>query len=165
MDHYIVIIGLFLFALGFGLAFWIKGRLSSKKIESANLEAEQIVATGRRQADNLVKEAEISAKDTLFKLKSEFDAETKETKNELKKRERRLIQKEENIDRKLEQFENKIKEVETRVKDLKRREEGIRKSEEKYKDLLAEQKLQLEKISGLTADQAKDLLILSLIHI
>lgn len=161
MNHYLVIIGIgfLLFSLGFGLAYWIKGRLSSKKIESAKVEAERIVEASRRRAENLVREAEISAKDTLFKLRSEFEVETKETKNELKKQEHRLIQKEENIDRKLEHFDNKIKEVESKAKDLNRREEGIKKDELRYNQLLVEQKKQLEKISGLTADQAKDLLI------
>jgi len=92
-------------------------------------------------------------------MKSDFDAETKETRSELKKTDRRLIQKEENIDRKTEQFERRDREISRKEKSLAKKEEEIERSEKEYNELIEEQKSQLEKISGLTAEQAKELLI------
>jgi ribonuclease Y len=92
-------------------------------------------------------------------MKSEFDSDTKETIFELKKREKRLIQKEENIDRKFDQCEQKDRDLARREKKLIRREENVTRSEQKGKELIEEQKKQLEKISGLSSEQAKELLI------
>jgi len=59
----------------------------------------------------LLKEAEVQTKDTLFKLKSDFEHEAKETRSELTKREARLVQKEESLDRKIEQVELREQEM------------------------------------------------------
>jgi ribonuclease Y len=71
----------------------------------------------------------------------------------------RLVQKEENIDRKAEQQERREQDIGKKEHQLAQRETLIQSEEEKYQQLLEEQKQQLEKISGLTAEQAKDLLL------
>jgi ribonuclease Y len=113
----------------------------------------------RAEADGLIKEAGIEAKDLLFKMKSDFDAEAKETRSELKKLEHRLIQKEENIDRKADIFDQRETEISRKEQSLADRDKAMLHKEEKYNTLLAEQKAQLERISSLTAEQAKELLI------
>jgi ribonuclease Y len=113
----------------------------------------------KAEADSLIKEAGIEAKDLLFKMKSDFESEAKETRSELKRTERRLIQKEENIDRKTEAFDQREKEITAIEKSLSDRDKALSRNEEKYNTLLSEQKAQLERISTLTADQAKELLI------
>lgn len=147
------------FVLGSGLSFWIKGRIQSQKLKAADDEAGRIVEEARRNADSLLKEANIEAKDRLFVMKSEFDGETKETRNELKKRERRLIQKEENLDQKSGEQEKKEKDLGHRERNLSNKENQLQKSQEHYNGLIDEQKQQLERISTLTAEQAKDLLL------
>ena len=107
----------------------------------------------------MIKEAGVEAKDTLFRMKSEFESEAKETRSELKKLEHRLIQKEENIDRKTDLFEQREKEIARKEQSLSDRDKSISSKEEKYNALLEEQKAQLERISTLTAEQAKELLI------
>ncbi len=159
MNEYDIIFALIGFGIGFVIAYWLKGKISSQKIKATEQEASRILADAQRRAETLLKEAELEVKDKLFKMKSEFDAETKETRSELKKTEKRLIQKEENIDRKLDQFERRERDILRTEKKLSQREEEIELSEKKYKELLEEQKRQLEKISGLTAEQAKELLI------
>jgi len=159
MNAYYIIVGLLAFGAGIGAAFWCKGKMASQKIKAAEEEAQRILTDGQRRSETLLKEAEIEAKDTLFQMKSEFDAETKETRSELKKQERRLIQKEENVDRKLEQFERKERDHSRRDHELQKRQDQIERSEQKFDRLIEEQKQQLEKISGLTAEQAKELLI------
>jgi ribonuclease Y len=159
MNGYMLGLTLVGFGVGFGIAFWIKVMLDRQKADAARTEAERIIQESKNKADALVKEASLEAKDRLLKMKNEFDNETKDTRAELKKQERRLIQKEENIDRKIETVERKEKEVNRVEKDLDKRFEQIAQQEQEANLLLAEQKKQLEKISALTAEQAKDLLL------
>jgi ribonucrease Y len=147
------------FLLGCGISFWIKGRIQSQKVKAAEDEAVRIVEEARRNAESLLKEANVEAKDRLFVMKSEFDTETKETRNELKKRERRLIQKEEHIDQKSAEQEKKDRELGQRESSISKLEDRLRKNQDHYNQLIDEQKQQLERISTLTAEQAKDLLL------
>ncbi|MCK5507222.1 MAG: DUF3552 domain-containing protein, partial [Desulfobacterales bacterium] len=159
MDVYIVLTGIVAFIAGFAIAYWVKGKMVFEKVKYAEEEALRILNDAQRKSEVLLREAKIESKDILYKMKAEFDAETKETKSELKKRENRLIQKEENIDRKNDQFERKERDFTRKEKVLTKREENIEQSTLKYNELIEEQKIQLEKISGLTAGQAKELLI------
>ncbi|MGD9190049.1 MAG: Rnase Y domain-containing protein, partial [Desulfobacteraceae bacterium] len=97
MNEYMLGLALVGLAVGFGLAFWLKGYLDSQKAKAAQSHAERILQDARHNADALLKEANLEAKDRLIKMKNEFDLETKETRSELKRQERRLIQKEENL--------------------------------------------------------------------
>lgn len=159
MDVYIVLIGLVAFIAGFGVAYWVKAKMVFEKIKSAEEEALRILNDAKRKSETLLKEAKIESKDILYKMKAEFDADTKETKSELKERENRLIQKEENIDHKIDQFEPRERDLAQKEKELTKKEKNIEQSKLKYNELIEEQKFQLEKISGLTVEQAKELLI------
>jgi ribonuclease Y len=145
--------------VGLGLFYWIKSFMDSQKVNAANDHAQRIHDDAKQRADALIKEASLEAKDRLLKMKNEFDSETKETRGELKKKEQRLTQKEENIDRKLEQQELKEKELQRLEKTFSKRDHKLSLREKEYEDLVNEQKRQLETISTLTAEQAKELLL------
>ena len=159
MDEYIILLGIACFAAGFIIAFWLKGKMLSQRIKAVRGEASRILEESKRQAETQVKEADLEIKDKLFKMKGEFDADTKDTRFEFKKRERRIIQKEENVERKTEQLERRDRDILKTEKKLAKKEEHIEHSEKKYNELIEEQKRHLEQISGLTAEQAKELLI------
>ncbi len=159
MSNYEILFGIACFVVGFVIAYWVKGRLVSHKVKAAEGEASRILEDAERNAETVLKEADLEVKDRLFKMKSEFDAETKETRAELKRREMRLMQREENIDRKTEQVEKRDFELSRKEKYLTKREGKLERKELEYEELIEEQKQQLEKISGLTTDQAKELLI------
>ncbi|MCK4468444.1 MAG: ribonuclease Y, partial [Desulfobacterales bacterium] len=159
MNAYNILFGIIGFMLGCVIAYWVKGRIVSQKLKSAELEASQLLEDANRRSQTLIKEAKLEAKDRLLNMKSEFDAETKETQSELKKKERRLIQKEEGVDRKIEQFERRDREISGKERQLARKVDHVERSEANYNKLIEEQKKQLEKISGLAAGQAKELLI------
>ena len=159
MDIYTITIVAGAAVSGCVVTLLIKAALGSKKLKDAQTEAEKIVITAKTEAEGLIKEAGIEAKDILFKMKSDFESEAKETRLEFKKAEHRLIQKEENIDRKTETIEKREKEITLKEQTLSDRDKTLAHKEEKYNTLLSEQKTQLEKISTLTADQAKELLI------
>ncbi len=140
------------FGVGFGVAFWLKGKIVTKKFKEDGKEVKRVLDDAKRNSKTLLKEARLEAKDRLFKMKNQFDVETKETRDELKKLERRIIQKDENLEKKNDQLES-------RERNLKKQEEAVKRNEQKYNGMIEEQKLQLEKISGLTAEQAKELLL------
>jgi ribonuclease Y len=159
MNEYVVFIGIFCFLAGLLIAYLIQGRIASRKIRENEAEADRSIKESEKKAATLLKEADLEVKDRLFKLKNEFDAETSETRAELKKRETRLMHKEENIDKKTELLERRDREFVRKEKHLKKREGKLERKELEYDELLEEQKQQLEKISGLTVGQAKELLI------
>ena len=159
MNLYIIIAGIIFFGIGYVVAYWVKGKIAAQKIKAAEDEAIRIIEEAKIKSDAIIKEAQIEAKDKLFKMKSDFDNENKETRGELKKREKRLIQKEESIDNKIEQIERRDREISRKEVILQKREENIALSEVQHNELIEEQKKQLERVSDLTAEQAKELLI------
>jgi ribonuclease Y len=159
MNEYNLLMGMIAFVIGFAIAYWVKGIIVAQKVKAAERETSRILEDAKRRSETLIKEAQLEVKDKLFKMKSDFDADTKETKNELKEKEQRLIQKEENIDRKIDQFERRERDILRKEKKLGIKEEEIGRTKIKYNELIEEQKRQLEKISGLTAGQAKELLV------
>ncbi|OEU69086.1 MAG: ribonuclease Y [Desulfobacterales bacterium S5133MH16] len=159
MNEYNLLIGMIAFVIGFAIAYWVKGLIVAQKVKAAERETSRILEDAKRRSETLIKEAQLEVKDKLFKMKSDFDADTKETKDELKEKEQRLIQKEENVDRKIDQSERRERDILRKEKKLGIREEEIGRTKIKYNELIEEQKRQLEKISGLTAGQAKELLV------
>jgi len=161
MDGYlgIIITGITSAVIGYFVSSWVKEKIHSHRIKTAELEASRIISDSKRQSESLVKEAELEVKDQRFKMKSQFDSETKEIRNELGKRENRLIQKEENNDRKGEQIERRERELYKKEKEQAHRGMEIEQKRIECDALIEEQKGQLEKISGLSTEQAKELLI------
>lgn len=155
----LLILGAFLGFLG---AYSFHERLASQKTKDADDKAAMILASAELKAGSLIKEAQLEAKDRLFKMKSDFDDETSEAHAEIKKQENRIQQKRDNLEKKQEQIELQVKEATRKEKELNKRENKLGLKEQKYNDLLEDQKRQLEAISGLTAEGAKDLLIKSM---
>ena len=154
IEHFIML-GLVTFGIGFIIAFWIKGKAVSQKVKAAESEAQKLTEEARRKSETLLKEANLEIKDRLFRMKSEFDTETEETKRELKNRDQRLLHKEEGLDRKIEQFDQRDREFTRQEKELARKAEKIERDTHKYNELLEEQRNQLVKISGMTAENKK----------
>ncbi len=148
--------------IGFAGAYYFRERITSQKMKDAEDKARMIVEAAERKSEALVKEAQLEAKDRLFKMKSDFDAETLEARAEVKKLENRLQQKEENLEKKNEQVELQQKENLRKEKELNKRDSKLSDMEKKYNELIDAQKEKLESISGLTAEGAKELLIQSM---
>ncbi len=148
--------------LGFAGSQLLREKFARQKLTDAEEKAGMIVETAEQKADSLVKEAQLEAKDRLFKMKSDFDTETANTKNELKAFEKRLLAKEENIDKKREQVEHQTKENARMERELQSRVDDIANSEKKYQQLIEDQEHQLEIISGMTKEAAKELLMQSM---
>ncbi|MEG1924765.1 MAG: ribonuclease Y [Ruthenibacterium sp.] len=122
------------------------------KIGSAEEEAKRLVNDAMKTAQQKRKESVIEAKDEAFKMKAEADKEIKERRNELSRQERRLDQKEESIDRKTAVLEEK-------EEDLRRRSELAEARLAEIEQMKVRQLEKLETIAGLTAEEAKNLLL------
>lgn len=159
MIAYSITFGIIGFLVGGFVAYFAKIKIFSLKVKAAESDAEKIIQDAQHSAEVVAKEAELTVKDKFFRMKNEFDSETKEAKAEIKLKEKRILQNEVHLDRKIEQIDRKEKEISQNERLLLKRDANISRSEKKYHDLIDEQKNQLEKISGLTSEQAKDLLI------
>lgn len=149
-------------AIGFFGAQLFREHLATQKIKDSENNAAGIVVAAERKAETLVKEAQIEAKDRLFKMKNDFDAETAEIRSELKRQEKRLEQKEENLDKKNEQVDTQSKELIRKEKEILKKVKEIEATEASLAELVDAQRKQLEVISGMTAEAAKDLLVQSM---
>lgn len=129
---------------------------AEQKIGSAEEEAERIVSdakkTAVKNADNIKKEKLLEAKEEIHKARAELERETKERRNELQRQERRIQQKEDTIDKKSRMIEKKEEQLQVRHGEI----EELHSEAERVKEL---QLAQLEKISGMTSTQAREMLL------
>ncbi len=138
--------------IGFGVGYFIRKMIAEAKISSAETAAKKIIAEAEHEANALKREKQLEAKEEVHKLRTEIERESKERRSELQRMERRLMQKEESLDRKNNNVEKK--EEELRVKEEKNRE-----FKEKLEELHKEQLAELERVSGMNSDEAKELLL------
>ncbi|MBF0465067.1 MAG: ribonuclease Y [Nitrospirae bacterium] len=136
------------------LAFLFKRALNKKSME-LDKRKEEIVTEAERDAERIKKEAHIEAKDIKYQTKSEGEREIKEKKFELNQMEKRLRHKEESLDKKLDQFEKREGDFMRREKDFSKKEQTIADKEKHYDKLIQLETERLEKISGVTTEEAK----------
>lgn len=146
-----------LLALGVSvtLGFIFGKRLARGRIRLAIDAAKKISDEAEKDAENAKKEAVLQTKDDLFRAKAEFERDDKERRVELQKLERRLIQKEEHLDRKVDLLDQKEIDISKDGKKLNKREKGIQEKEREYKELVRDQIEELEKIAGISSEEAK----------
>jgi ribonucrease Y len=146
-------------AFFFALGYLLRKYHAKKKVKNAEDKAKKLLENAKTDADKLKHEAELQAKDFLLKSRTEFEKETKDRRQELVILEKRLIQKEENLDRKVDIIDRKDKDVERRDRSLGDREKHITSKEKELERLLQEEKDKLQNISGMTREEAKQLLL------
>ena len=149
MDPIVAII-LIIVALGVGLAvgFLIRKGIAERKIGSAEEQARKILEEAIKNAESAKKEAIITAKEEIFQLKKEADFDIKERRKEVSRLERRVTQKEETLDAKIEGLEKKDAVLSDKITEAEKTREEIQKT-------LDGQLAMLEKIAGLTSEEAK----------
>jgi len=143
----------------FGLGYLLRKLYAKKKIKAAEEKARKALEDSRIEADKIRREAEIAAKDLLLKTRSEFENESKTRRQELVALEKRLIQKEENLDRKVDLIDRKDKDIERREHSIGSREKNIETKEKELDGLLHEEKEKLQRVSGMTREEARQLLL------
>jgi ribonucrease Y len=137
----------------------LRRKLVESRLSEAERSATQVVESARKEADSIRKEALIEAKDTVLEAKSEWEKEARELRREIQAQEKRLMQKEENLDRKSDQLDGKEEDLVKAEKAVTIQEELLRDREKELEELVGEQTLRLEKIAGMSAEEAKNQLV------
>ena len=146
-----VVVGL----AGGAVGYLVRKNVAEGKIATAEEQAIRIVQDAEQTGEAKRKEIMMEAKEEIHRLRSEMERENKDRRNDLQRQERRLLQKEENLDRKIESFERKEEK-------LASKEQRLNAAQEKAEAMLEKRQVELERISGLTSDEAKQELLQSL---
>jgi len=150
--------GLWVFILplaGLTLGWTIRWLYARFQLSASEQRAERIKQDAIKEAEAKKKEILLEAKDNLIRERTQQEREIRERRGELQRYERRVLQKEEAIDKKTAQLEQQEEKFVERDKALNERESALEHEEERYRS-------ELERISGLTVDEAKSLIIQSL---
>jgi ribonucrease Y len=139
-------------AVGLGIGYAARRYLAKGHLADAERETEKIMRDARREAETILKEARLEAKDEVHRVRAEVDTEVRERRAELVKLEQRVSQREEVV-------EARGLELDRRDQSVRDREAHTAKLQDELKEVHAEQLAALERISGLSAAQAKDMLL------
>jgi ribonuclease Y len=138
--------------IGAALGFAVNRYLMKDRTSRAAEEADRLVRDAEKQAETLKREALIEAKDQIFKMKQEGEADNKDRRKEIQALENRLAEREASIDRRAES-------VDKREHQLSSQQGQIAKREKDLEDMIEDERNRLESLAGMTADQARDELI------
>jgi len=151
VESNVIIISIIVALIAFGAGYFVRKSLAEAKINSAEIQAKKIIEDAEKEAESKKRELMLEAKEEALKLRNEMERENKERKLELQRLERRLVQKEESLDRKVESVEKK-------EEALAKKEASIEETKEKLKGLYDQRVAELERISGLTSEEARQVL-------
>jgi ribonucrease Y len=143
---------------GYGFRVW----LSSVRLKSSEREANQILKESQREADSLLKEARIQAKAEVLKAREEFDASTKARREELVVLDNRIATRESNLDRKVALLDKKERTVEQRAGELEKQSADLARGRQDLDKLIAEEREKLQRVAGMTQEEARRTLLSSL---
>ncbi|MDB5174576.1 MAG: rny, partial [Phycisphaerales bacterium] len=154
------IIGL-LVGLAGGVAatiFYIRNSATGT-LAAARIEAQQIKDNAAKEAQNKAKEIELSARQQQLKFREQFERENEAARNELKAHDQRLTKREDMLDRKLDTLSIKEKHLEDRESKLTHKERQVSIKDDELTGVLKEQRERLLQIAGMSAEQAKEVLL------
>ena len=147
-----IVIGIAALLIGCIGGYLTRKFMAEARISSAEEEARRIIQEAEKVSEGKKREALVEAKDEIFAMRSEAEREIKNRRSELQRLERRLLQREEQID-------NRSENLEKRERDLAAKESELNAMRSEVGRLLAEQKDRLEKVAGLSKEEAKQLLL------
>ena len=130
----------------------VRKKSAESKIKSAESEANRILLNAKKEAENAKKEEILKAKEEILQSRNELDKEIKERRGEVQQQEKRLFQREEALERRSDSFERKEKELERNIQEADKRKKSL---DEMYSKQIAE----LQRISGLSREEAKKILL------
>ena len=137
----------------------VRRQQTRQQVQSAEETAQRVVREARAEADSVRKEAEIKAKEVILQAKSEVEKESRDRRRELQQLERRLVGREENLEKRAEQIERREAESGKQEQLLRQKEWHLAERQEECSRLVDETRQQLERVAGLTREEAKRSLI------
>lgn len=147
-----VVVGLVALVIGILVGYILRKSIGEKTIGNAEQKAKNLILDAENRAETLKKEKILEAKEEAHRHRSDAEKEIRERRNEIQKSERRLVQKEESIDRKLENIEKK-------EESITNKEKSITNKQQEMERLLKRQLEELEKISGYSIEQAREIIL------
>ncbi|MGE5629427.1 MAG: ribonuclease Y [Solirubrobacterales bacterium] len=148
---YIIAIGVVV-AIGLVAAFIISQNKAKGILKTAQEESKKIMQDADKVAETKKKEAILEAKEEMHKLRNDFDKESKDRRNEIQRLERRLLQREESIDKKSDMLEK-------REENLNKKQLQIEETVASVQELYTKQREELQRLSGLSSEEAKQILL------
>ena len=140
-------------------AVWFVGRRAKARLEQTHRDAEQearrVLAVAQQEAEQRLRDAGVEARERLLAARSEFERETHEYRQELLGLERRLDQREASLDERSRTLDGLVKDLDDRKRLAEEREIALALQEDALAAAAAEQRARLERIAGLTSEQAK----------
>ncbi len=166
MSSMMVVFGVVAGIIVAGAAFWtgwiLQRRLGEKEVSGARSQAESILQEARREAEIARKSASLEAKDEWYKAKSEFEKETQAARKELQALERKAQERELTLNKRVELLENKEKDLSRLGAELAARTKQVEARAEEAEKLVREQNTKLERIAGMTTEEARRVLMANL---
>ncbi|MCX5670922.1 MAG: ribonuclease Y, partial [Planctomycetota bacterium] len=146
-------------AFGAGIGYVVATRIASKRSRFTQAQADEILTQARHDAEALQKEAKVSAKEDAIRVREAFDKQTVQTREELRERERLVTKREDALEAKMETLTRKEKTVEANEKRVADIEKDVKTKQADLDRMVADEKRQLFKISGLGPNEAKAMLL------
>jgi len=149
-----------IFILAFFLVFiLVRKKTLVRAVFKAKQEAKEILDEAKQEAEKTRREASLEAKEKYLNLKADFEKQTRDRRRKINETERRLVHKEENLERSFQALERKERDFSAKERGFYQKEREIEESKEKYNDLIRKETEELERISSLTREEAKNMLV------
>ena len=143
------------FVLGIGVATILSRVLSGNALGRARREAAQTVSDAERDAASIAKEASTALKEKEITLRERLEEESRRKREDILSLEKRIISKEENIDRRIASLDSKAESLNEKEQGLGDRERDLTTERQRIDDVVAQQIVALERVSGMSVDEAK----------
>jgi len=150
--YYLIVVAVVLIPFSFALGYLYRKKIAAEKIQSAEEKARKILSEANKQAITARKEALIDAKEEIHRLRKDLNKEIRERRTEFQRTEKRLNKREESLYTKTEVLEEKENNITEKLNEIE-----IKNNE--VEELFKKQIDELERVSGLTAEEAKEMLL------
>lgn len=158
MEFWSIVTVLGLTALLYGVVEGVRAWRRRSRVAAAEETAERILEEAKKEANALRKESEVQAKEEILQARAEIERELREQKRQLQIAEKRARGREEALERKLQAVERREGEIGRKEQALRERERGLAAREEEYRAAIDETRRQLERVAGMTREEARAML-------
>jgi len=145
--------------VGLGIGYVVRSQLGRQRVLSDEQRAKQLIKDAQRDASTTKKEVDIQIKAEKLKAREEFDSATESRRREIQQLEERLSQRESNLDRKVSLLDKKESTLETKIAEADERVNALKEQQEGLEGLIAEQRDKLQRVAGMTKEEARSALM------
>lgn len=145
--------------LGAAGGYWARHQASTRRVDSTEKQARQMLADAQREASVIRKDAEVQVKAEVLRAREDFERTTVARRQELSAIEERMSQRETNLDRKVALIDKKERAVEERTAEVERQAAELKSEKAKIDQIIAEELEKLQRVAGMTQEEARKLLL------